>query len=75
MTDLEQYKEHIKHTFNPYCKIVIRHSAINMARQRHKQQEREISLDYLTTEKHFPFVTLDKYFIQPKCTIEQVSTI
>lgn len=70
MTDFEQYKEHIEHTFNAYCKIVIRHTAINVARRRHKQQEREISLDYLTAEKHFPFVTLDNYFIEPERTKE-----
>lgn len=75
MTDFEQYKEHIEHTFNAYCKIVIRHAAINMARRRHKQQEREISLDYLTAEKHVPFVTLDNYFIEPERTIEHPCAI
>lgn len=75
MTNFEQYKEHIEHTFNAYCKIVIRHAAINVARRRHKQQEREISLDYLTTEKHFPFVTLDNYFIEPEHTIEHPCAI
>lgn len=75
MNDFEQYKEHIEHTFNAYCKIVIRHTAINVARQRHKRQEQEISLDYMATEKHFPFVALDEYFIQPERTIEHPCAI
>lgn len=66
MTYTEEYREHIVYTFHAYCKIVIYHAAIDAARQRHKRCEREISLEYLTEEKHYPFSTLDEYFATPE---------
>ena len=50
MTDTEAYQEHIEYTFNAYCKIVIRHAAIDAGRQRCKRREKEISLEYLIDE-------------------------
>ena len=62
MTELE-YQEHIQHTHNAFCKIVIRHAAIDMALRLKKQWGNEISLDYLMYEKFVPFSTTDDYFV------------
>ena len=66
MTYTEEYREHIEYTFHAYCKIVIRHAAIDAARQRHRRCEKEISLEYLTEEKHYPLSTFDEYFTEPE---------
>lgn len=65
MTYTEEYREHIEYTFHAYCKIVIYHSAIDAARQRHRRCEKEISLEYLTEEKFYPLGTTDEYFEAP----------
>ena len=65
MTCAEAYKEHIEYTFNAFCRIVIRYAAINAWRDRDKRRQREISFEYLTEEKFYPFSTTDKYFIDP----------
>ena len=64
MTDRE-YKEHIQHTHNAYCRIVIRHASIDAARMLYAKWKREISLEYLSEEKFVPFSTADEYFSQP----------
>ena len=51
----EAYKEHIEYTFNAFCRVVIRYAAINAWRDRDKRRQREISLEYLTEEKFYPF--------------------
>lgn len=65
MTELE-YQEHIQHTHNAFCKIVIRHAAIDMALRLRKQWNKELSLDYLMYEKFVPFSTTDDYFKEPE---------
>ena len=35
MTERNAYEEHIEHTFNAYCMIVIRHAAIDAGRALH----------------------------------------
>ena len=65
MTELE-YQEHIRHTHNVFCRIVIRHAAIDMALRLRKQWQKEISLDYLMYEKFVPFSTTDDYFKEPE---------
>jgi DNA-directed RNA polymerase specialized sigma24 family protein len=52
--------EHIEYAFNAFCKIVLRHEAINAWRER--KEEREISLDYLMSEKYFEPSAMDSYF-------------
>ena len=64
MTEDEAYKVHIQYTFNAFCKIVIRHAAIDAARSIRSRRKREISLEYLIEEKHYPFSTIDKYFAE-----------
>ena len=54
MTCTEEYKEHIEYTFQAFCKVVIRNAAITAARTRSRKYKREISLEYLTDEKHYP---------------------
>ena len=66
MTDFEQYKEHIEYTFNAFCKIVIRHAAIDESRRLKSIWEHEISFEYLTEEKFYPFSTEDIYFAEPE---------
>ena len=51
MTEDEAYKAHIQYTFNAFCKIVIRHAAIDKILKLRRRWEREISLDYLMNEK------------------------
>ena len=46
MTEDEAYKVHIQYTFNAFCKIVIRHAAIDKILKLRRRWEREISLDY-----------------------------
>lgn len=62
MTCTEEYKEHIEYTFQAFCKVVIRNAAITAARTRSRKYKREISLEYLTEEKFYPFSTTDNYF-------------
>ncbi len=61
----EAYKKHIEYTFNAFCRVVIRYAAINAWRDRDKRRQREISFEYLTEEKFYPFCTSDTYFIDP----------
>ena len=46
MTEDEAYKVHIQYTFNAFCKIVIRHAAIDKILNLRRRWEREVSLDY-----------------------------
>lgn len=61
----EAYKEHIEYTFNAFCRVVIHYATINAWRDRDKRRQREISFEYLTEEKFYPFCTSDTYFIDP----------
>ena len=47
----EPYKVHIQYTFSAFCKIVIRHAAIDIILKLRRRWEREVSLDYLMNEK------------------------
>ena len=53
------------HTFNGYCKTVIRFAAINAWRDRSRRRQKEISLSYPTEEKFYPLGTTDEYFEAP----------
>ena len=66
MTEHEKYQEHIRHTHDAFCKTVIRHAAIDAARSIRSRRKREISLEYLIEEKHYPFATEDEYFKAPE---------
>ena len=74
MTELE-YQEHIRHTHNAYCKIVIRHAAIDIALRLRKQWEKELSLGYLMFEKFVPLSTTDEYFKEPEPCEEYPFTV
>ena len=65
MNCTEAYKEHIMYTFNGFCKVVIRYAAINAWRERSRRRQREISFEYLTEEKFYPFSTSDEYCCYP----------
>ena len=51
MTEDEAYKVHIQYTFNAFCEVVIRHAAIDKILKLRRRWEREVSLDYLMSEK------------------------
>lgn len=66
MTCTEAYKEHIEYTFHAFCKIVIRNAGLTALRTWSRKYKREISLNYLTDEKYYPFSTTDEYFKAPE---------
>ena len=66
MTCTEEYQERIENTFHAFCKVVIRNAMYTALRTRSRKNKREISLDYLTEEKHYPLGTEDEYFIVPE---------
>ena len=58
----KQFMEHIEYAFNAFCKVVLRHEAINAWRDLKRKAEREISLDYLMSERYFEPYAMDSYF-------------
>ena len=66
MTCTEEYKEHIEYTFHAFCKVVIRNASYTALRTWSRKHKREIFLDYITEEKHYPLGTTDEYFIAPE---------
>lgn len=58
----EQFIEHIEYAFSGFCKIVLRHEAINAWWDLKRKEAREISLDYLMSEKFFEPSVMDNYF-------------
>ena len=60
----EEFKERIEYTFHAFCKTVLRNEAINAYRDFRRKQQREISLDYLVSEKYFELSAIDSYFEQ-----------
>ena len=58
----EQFMEHIEYAFHAFCKVVLRHEAINAWRDLKRKMEREISLDYLMSERYFEPSAMDSYF-------------
>lgn len=54
--------EHIEYAFNAFCKIVLRYEAINAWRDLKRKEAKEISLDYLMTERFFEPSAMDRYF-------------
>ena len=68
MTEDEAYKVHIQYTFNAFCKIVIRHAAIDIILKLRRRWEREVSLDYLMNEKFVQLAEpeqLEEYLLRP----------
>ena len=59
----EQYREHIEHTFNAFCKIVLYHAALGAYKKLRKKQQFEVSLDDLR-EFDFEPVTTTEYFVK-----------
>lgn len=53
---------YIIYTFHAFCKVVIRNAAMTAWRNRSRQRQREISLDYLTEALHYSFGTEDESF-------------
>ncbi len=66
----EQFMEHIEYAFHAFCKVVLRHEAINAWRDLKRKEAREVSLDYLMSERYFEPSTMDSYFKrQEKSTV------
>ena len=64
MMNNEQYREHIEHTFNAFCKIVLYHAALGVYKKLRKKQQLEVSLDYLRVFDFEPVTTTDEYFVK-----------
>ena len=62
MMNSEQYREHIEHTFDAFCKIVLYHAALGVYKKLRKKQQFEVSLDYLCEFDFEPVTTTDEYF-------------
>lgn len=62
MEHSEQFMEHIEYAFHAFCKIVLRYAAINAWRDLKRKETREISLDYLMSERFFEPSVMDRYF-------------
>ena len=75
MTCTEEYKEHIEYTFHAFCKIVIRNASYTALRTWSRKHKREISLDYITDEKHYPLGTTDEYFKAPEPDEEYIVSV
>ena len=75
MTCTKDYRGHIEYTFHAFCKVVIRNATITAARARSRKYKREISLEYLTDEKHYPLGTTDEYFQAPEPDEEYTLTL
>ena len=58
----EQFMEHIEYAFHAFCKVVLRHEAINAWRDLKRKEAREISFDYLMSERFFEPSAMDNYF-------------
>ena len=66
----EQLMEHIEYAFHAFCQIVLRHEAMNAWRDLKRKMAREISLDYLMSERYFEPSVMDSYFEkQDKSTV------
>ena len=64
MMNSEQYREHIEHTFNAFCKIVLYHAALGVYKKLRKKQQFEVSLDYLCEFDFEPVTTTDEHFVK-----------
>ena len=64
MMNSEQYREHIEHTFNAFCKIVLYHATLGVYKKLRKKQQFEVSLDYLCEFDFEPVTTTDEYFVK-----------
>ena len=69
MTEDEAYKVHIQYTFNAFCKVVIRHAAIDKILKLRRRWEREVSLDYLMSEKFVQLAVYWSSFFVTHCSI------
>lgn len=65
MTNARQYREHIKCTFNAFCKIMFYHAVLDAYQKLQRKQQLEVSLDDLR-KFHFEPAATDKYFVKYK---------
>ena len=64
MTYSKEQREHIEFAFDAFCRAVLRHEFINTLRDKRRQSQHEISLDYLHDEKCFDVSVTDEYFVK-----------
>ena len=64
MMNTEQHREHIEHTFDAFCKIVLYHAALGVYKKLRKKQQFEVSLDYLCEFDFEPVTTTDEHFVK-----------
>lgn len=58
------HEEHIRHTFDNFCKKVLKHEAIHTQKQEKQQQEREVSFSELSEQDLKQFFINDEYPIK-----------
>ena len=59
--ELERHYEHKRHTFDSYCKKVLKNEASNIFRQLRIRQDRFVSLSDLAEEADEQFASYDVY--------------
>ena len=64
MKDMEQYREHIEHTFNGFCKTVLYHAALDAYGKIKRKQQHEGSFEYLKEIDFEPYCTDECFVIQ-----------
>ena len=58
------YKEHIQHTFDSYCKKVLKNEAINIQKQYKRQCKRELSFFNLSKQELSILAVNDEYLFE-----------
>lgn len=58
------HEEHIRHTFDAFCKKVLRNEARDYLDEIARKQSREISLSALPVEVMAQLATYDRYFVE-----------
>lgn len=61
MTYTDKQKEHIEHTFDGYCKKVIRNTAYNIYRANKQKLNHEVSFEKIYVEHNQQFSETDTY--------------
>ena len=72
MTCTEEYREHMSTLSMPFAKSL---SEMQRSTQRGRGRKTQISLEYLTDEKHYPLGTTDEYFQAPEPDEEYILTL
>jgi RNA polymerase sigma factor (sigma-70 family) len=59
----QNHKEHIQHTFDSYCKKVLKRKALDIHREARRRREREVVFSELSARELASLTVTDEYFI------------